>query len=96
MNRQELGEFMLDPAYPPKRNCEARVTIKLFKRWFPNLKKTFECDANATWVGTHSCCGSTSRACEGHHTLAVRGDIKSKQIKCGECGADSTLMWRKL
>lgn len=75
--------------------CEARVTVKLFKRLFPKLKLTLECPRDATWIGSHSCCDSTSRACEQHHDLAVNLP-KGAQLKCGECGADSTLTWRKL
>ena len=75
--------------------CEARVTVKLFKRRFPNLKKTFTCSFDAAWVGTHSCCGATSECCEAHHKLAVNLP-KGALVKCGECGADSTLMRRKL
>lgn len=75
--------------------CEARVTVKLFKRWFPNLKKTFTCSQPATWIGIHSCCGATSECCTGHHKLAVK-NVEGMQIRCGECGAFSTIMWRKL
>lgn len=76
--------------------CEARVTVKLFKRLFPNLKKTFPCTSDAAWVGTHSCCGATSECCDAHHKLAVSLPTGA-QIKCSECGTThTTMMWRKL